>query len=51
MDGAYPAYMASIACDPTLGVSEDEFDIGMSFARLDESRRAALRQSGPPLCN
>ena len=50
MDRAYPAYMASIACDPTLGISEDECDIGMRFAILDDGRRVASRQSCVP-CN
>ena len=50
MDRAYPAYMASIACDHTLGISEDEFDIGMRFALLNDSRRVASRQSYTP-CN
>ena len=40
---AYPAYMGYMACDHTLGISEDGFDIGMRFARLDDGRRVAPR--------
>ena len=50
MDRAYPAYMASIACDHTFGISEDECDIGMRFASLDDGRRVVPRQSYAP-CN